>query len=165
MIRRARALVVGAYDLKPPNRSLTSISNVRATEVAFIKDRVASLLDEDFTFMRGEFGTCKNGQPRANVPFAHPAIADLIWVGCYSTLSRQDRAAYDPMPLPLIALAATVLYAALSSWSDGYFVLKAFSGETYAPSYRVLYKTAVEFRDSCPHRCRALIASYSLAMQ
>ena len=149
MIRHARALVVMAYDLKPPNCSLTPISNVWVTEVTFIEDCVASLLDEDFMFMRGEFGTCKNGQPHVNVPFAHPAIANLIWVSCYSTLSQQDHATYDPMPLPLIALAATVLYAALSSWSDGYFVLKAFSRETYAPIYCVLYKMAVEFCDSC----------------
>lgn len=164
MVRRARALVVDAYDLKPPNRTIISLGQNRDADTKFIKRRVAQLLDKDHSFMKGTFGTHRDGRPREKVPFANPALVDVIWLGCYSPTPRAERDIFDPMPLPLVALAATCLYAALHAWADGYYVKRQFSVDTYSPVYRKLLKTAVEFRDGPKIRCSALMASYSNAM-
>jgi hypothetical protein len=164
MVRRAKALVVDAYDLKPPNRNIMSLGQNRDADVKFIKRRVTELLDKDYSFMKGTFGTHRDGTPRAKVPFAHPALVDVIWLGCYSPTPRTERGMFDPMPLPLVALAATCLYAALHAWADGYCVKRQFSVDTYAPIYRKMLRTAVEFQEGPKVRCRALMASYTNAM-
>jgi len=69
------------------------------------------------------------------------------------------------MPLSLVAFSATVIYAALSCWTEGYHINKRFTEEAYAPIYRILYKTVQEFSEGCPIRCRALMASYTHVMQ
>jgi hypothetical protein len=166
MIKRAKMIVVQMYDLTPPNRDITSLGRKRDDDVTFIKLRVAELLKTpDFLFMKAPFGRRSDGQTRQKVPFAHPALVDVIWLACYSPTAREDRGVYDPMPLPLVTLAATAVYAALSCWSEGYHVKKKFTEDTYAPLYRTLLATALDFQDKSKHRCRALLASYTNAMQ
>jgi hypothetical protein len=166
MIRRAKAIVVQAYDLTPPNRDIASLGKKRNDDINFIKLRVAALLKTpDFLFIKAPFGRRSNGELRPKVPFAHPALVDVIWLACYGPTAREDRGAYDPMPLPLVTLAATSIYAALSCWSDGYYVKKKFTEDVYAPLYQTLLATALEFQDDSPNRCRALMASYTNAMQ
>jgi Domain of unknown function (DUF6532) len=166
MIKRANMIVVQAYDLTPPNRDIASLGRKRDDNVNFIKRRVAELLKTlDFLFMKAPFGQRSDGQPRQKVPFAHPALVDVIWLACYSPTAREDRGMFDPMPLPLVALAATTIYAALSCWSEGYYVKKKFTEDNYAPLYRTLLATALEFQDNSKHRCHALLASYTNAMQ
>jgi hypothetical protein len=85
-------------------------------------------------------------------------------MGCYSPTAREDHGVYDPMPLPIVALAATCIYAALHAWSDGYYVKRKFTEEAYAPVYWKLLKTALEFQSGSRHCCKALMRSYTAAM-
>jgi hypothetical protein len=155
---------VQAYDLNPPNRDISSLSKKRDADIKFVKLRVAGLLDDDFSFMKAQFGKCKNGSPHQKVPFAHTALVDVIWLACYSPTHRAERGIFDPMPLSLVVLAATAVYAALSCWKEGYYIGKKFTADSYAPIYRKLMITTTLFQDGPKKRCHALLASYTNAM-
>jgi hypothetical protein len=72
LIKAAISLVVDSYDLKPPGRDILSMSKPREADRRFISERVTHLLDREFTFMRGDFGTAS--------PRAYYYSAELIFV-------------------------------------------------------------------------------------
>lgn len=125
MIKTAVTLVVDCYDLKPPGRDILSMSKPREADRLFISARVAKLLGKEFDFMRGDFGKASgnaystllglhptqrsDGTPRTKVPFAHYSLVDLIYQTVYSKTNVDERDIFDPMPLPLVCLAATVV--------------------------------------------------------
>lgn len=43
------------------------------------------------------------------MPFAHPSLSLLIYHAVYAQTLPLERVRYDPMPLPLVALAATAV--------------------------------------------------------
>jgi hypothetical protein len=50
-----------------------------------------------------------DGSVREGVPFAHPSLSDLIYRAAFAQSLPLERGRYDPMPLPLVALAATAV--------------------------------------------------------
>ena len=62
-----------------------------------------------------------DGTVRDDVPFAHPSLSLLIYRAAYVQTPPLERGRYDPMPLPLVALAATAvssyLFTEVSLWA------------------------------------------------
>jgi hypothetical protein len=94
LIKAAVSLVVDSYDLKPPGRDILSMSKPREADRRFISTRVTQLLDREFTFMRGDFGTAS--------PRAYYYSAELIF--CHSDVMENPVARF----LLLIMLSSTL---------------------------------------------------------
>lgn len=50
-----------------------------------------------------------DGIVRQGVPFAHPILSSVIYRAVYAHTPPLERVKFDPMPLALVALAATAV--------------------------------------------------------
>lgn len=158
----ASSLVEALYGLELPDKLV--LTTAPKTHTAFTKARIDMLL-KDYKFIYGEFGENIDGSPREDVPFAHPAFAALIYEAVYEPTPATQRRQYDPMPHPLVALAAAAMFAALSEYSTGVRIRNKFTEDVYASHYKQLLDALVEFQTLRPNRCAALMASYTTFCQ
>ncbi|PPR02153.1 hypothetical protein CVT26_012114 [Gymnopilus dilepis] len=108
------------------------------------KERVLALMDKDVYIYAGEWGTTEDGKPiwltkRSSTEvfiYLNPGLIDLLHYSCFATsgglgwkfkefyTSSHPTQSEPELTIPLVALGATALYAAISEWRDGKKIMK-----------------------------------------
>ncbi|KAG8754493.1 hypothetical protein FRC14_005013 [Serendipita sp. 396] len=154
MKTEAKRLITMHYGLFPPETlAYRHVSEVTRRSQEFTKDRVAYLL-KDYEFLNGEF------QGRAKMPFTNVALCLVIERAVYRGFTPDGRQLLNPMPYPLVALAATALHNALEEWANGYYVRRPMKEDYYASIYRRYCKKLIMLRTHRPNRFLRMMTSF-----
>jgi len=141
-VKKAAARIIDRfYQLHPPPSKYARYPNVPEMVKRHVAQRVKNLLGSATLFLKGYI------DPEGElVPYAHPAIKELIHVLVFSRkaskrpLASEDLDAFNPIPIPLMAYACTALLNCIEEYRTGEHVKKEFSGADYANYYKVLIK-------------------------
>jgi Domain of unknown function (DUF6532) len=148
----AKKILVGHYQLNPPESLGVTGPDAHRRAVAFTRDRV-EYLKSDHVFLYGPF----NGHD--SEPFANTAICLVIERALFRSLTHEAREVVNPMPLPLIALAATCLHNALDEWASGYYIRRPMKEEFYGETYRGYVRKLEIFKAQFPNRYNILMSA------
>jgi hypothetical protein len=148
----AKKIVVGHYQLNPPESLGVTGPDAHRRAVEFTKDRV-EYLQNDHSFLYGPF----NGHN--SEPFANTGICIVIERALFRSLTREAREMVNPMPLPLVALATTCLHNSLDEWASGYYVRRPMKEEFYGETYRMYVQQLQTFKAKFPNRYNILMSA------
>ncbi|KAG8756891.1 hypothetical protein FRC14_002550 [Serendipita sp. 396] len=154
MKTEAKRLITMHYGLFPPETlAYRHASEATRQSQEFTKERVAYLL-KDYEFLNGEF------QGRQKMPFTNVALCLVIERAVYRGFTLEGRQFLNPMPYPLVALAATALHNALEEWATGYYVRRPMKEDYYASIYRRYCKKLLMLKAHRPNRFLRMMTSF-----
>lgn len=149
---RAQGQVVEGCDLKPPRdqeaRGLMNRGNYRKYCREFTKARVVTLL-QNGKYLNGNVGA------RTNVKYANRSISTLIRT-IVGSLYVTRREVFEPLPIPLVALAAVCVEASIEEYRTGTFIQCNLTAADEG-RYRRHVRRLERLRDSMPKRCQKLL--------